>query len=176
MGYRVRLGKIPKSVREKYAGKTYDQLAEMYGEHLSGEDSYFPAAYPPEHTQLYEIGKYVDYNKHTEPFYDFDLHECEFHIMSEEGLRYIISEYHKEIYEFYRDMKPEEYAGHIRMKALRWNPDPEENFGVFPYYMDEEHTDGFIVRSWSMEYAIFNIVYIYKTFDWENDYLIYSGW
>jgi len=26
------------------------------------------------------------------------------------------------------------------------------------------------------EYAIFNLVYIYRTFDWENDYLIYSGW
>ena len=59
----------------------------------------------------------------------------------------------------------------INSKAREWG-----NKFLNPYYLDEETTDGAIVKSWEYEYAIFNLVYIYRTFDWENDYLIYSAW
>lgn len=60
---------------------------------------------------------------------------------------------------------------HLRGKAEEWS-----GKYIRPYYLDEDNTDGEIVSSWKIEYAIFNLVYIYRTFDWKNDYLIYSGW
>ena len=31
-------------------------------------------------------------------------------------------------------------------------------------------------NSWSYEYSIFELVRLYKTFDWENDNLVLMGW
>jgi hypothetical protein len=48
------------------------------------------------------------------------------------------------------------------------------NSAHYPYDIDED-SDG-IVQSGLYEYAIFELVYIYKTFDWENNYLLFYGW
>ena len=168
MGYRVRLGKIPKSARDKYAGKTEKEVDEIID--VDGGASYRL----PEYTELYEIGKYVDHNKFTEPFYDFVMCDTEFVIMSKEGLLNVINEFREGTRLYYENLKEEDFEEFKRRRLREWSP--EENFGVLPYWLDEEHTDGEIVRSWIMEYAIFNIVHIYRTFDWENDFLIYSGW
>lgn len=174
MGYRVRLGKVPKSARAKYAGKTKEELTELYGED-DGEDNYFPAEHIEEHKQLYEIGKYVDYNQNTEPFYDFELEDTEFCIMSKEGLLNIIKEYHKLTYKYYSELTVEEFEEFKRSKMNEWEVDSK--WGLKPYRLDERaDCDGFITGSWKIEYSIFNLVYIYRTFDWDNDYLIYSGW
>jgi len=174
MGYRIRLGKKPKTVKAKYAGKTEEELDGRYGEN-DGENKYFSAAYPPEHTELYEIGKHVDYNQHTESFYDFKLEDQEFLIMTKEGLANIINEYHKSIFEYYSKLDKDNFENHIRSKVNEW--DVEKPFGLKPYRLEEpDDCDGFITGSWKIEYAIFNLVYIYRTFDWDNDYLIYSGW
>ena len=42
-----------------------------------------------------------------------------------------------------------------------------------PYDLDDD-TDC-IVNSWKYEYVIFELVRIYKTFDWKNDVLLYVG-
>lgn len=172
MGYRLRLGKMPKSAHDKYKGKTYEEVEEILGD---GNGTY----HPPEYTELYQIGKYVDYSKGTKPFYDFDVEEAcehEFFIMSKEQLKGVIQDYHKSTYEYYCELEasPDEQEGHILRRKREW--DPNILMGCVPYYLDEEKTDGEIASSWLKEYAIFNIVYIYRNFDWENDYLIYSGW
>ena len=43
-----------------------------------------------------------------------------------------------------------------------------------PYNLDD--TDDEIVKSWRYEYTIFELVRLMKTFDWENNYLIFYGW
>lgn len=43
-----------------------------------------------------------------------------------------------------------------------------------PYSMDVSNPE--IVTSWRYEYSIFEMVRIYKSFDWENNYLIFYGW
>lgn len=45
---------------------------------------------------------------------------------------------------------------------------------VKPYILEEGTKE--LTRDWSYEYSIFNLLYILHTFDWENDYMIYSGW
>ena len=174
MGYRIRLGKVAKSEKEKYSGMTYKEVEATMPE--------CSALYrPPFHTELYEIGKYVDYSDGVEDFYDFDIQELtesEFGIMSKDCLKKCIETYHKEISDYYikLEKEPERHPGYFNRKVRQWYP--EKHLSITPYYLDEpsDKTDGEIVRSWLMEYAIFNLVYIYRTFDWENDYLIYSGW
>jgi hypothetical protein len=180
MGYRIRLGKISKIIHEtKYKNKTYEELKLKY----FFEDSEYYFWRPEEYTQLYEIGKYVSYDQGLSDFYAFDVfekEEGEFSILSKEGLKIIIEDYHNNIKNYYKEiidnfeekLKNDDIKNHFLHTLNNWdNP-----YCVLPYYLDEEHPDGVIVKSWIREYAIFNLVYIYKFFDWENDYLIYSGW
>ena len=177
MGYRSRLGKIAKSNKNNYIGKTCEEVSEFCEEAEKTSKESYGVAYPPGHFQLYELGKYVDYSKGVKPFYDFDIHkewESEFHIMSKEGLLEIIRDYHKLIYQNYKEMEDgKDVTEFIRSRVREWG---RNGFDVQPYWLDQEKTDGVIVRSWQYEYAIFNLVYIYRIFDWEKDYLIYSAW
>jgi hypothetical protein len=50
-------------------------------------------------------------------------------------------------------------------------------FGLKPYHLyPEVGSDGKLIASYKIEYVIFELVLMYNTFDWENDYLIYNGW
>lgn len=42
-----------------------------------------------------------------------------------------------------------------------------------PYNLDEGDE---ITTSWKYEYSIFELVRIYKTFDWKNNVMIYYGY
>ena len=196
MGYRSRLGRVAKSDRERYMGKSYDAceitLEESYPDGDEG------ALYRPHfHEQFIELGKYCQFEIAPEPFYDgFDIgEECEseFHILSKYGLKQIIREYHenvatryKELFEQLEDGQTGEVTNFLRSRMNEWSfercdmyKNAEHPFDMSPYYLDSEPsqvTDGFIARSWQYEYQIFNLTYIYRTFDWENDYLIYSAW
>lgn len=55
---------------------------------------------------------------------------------------------------------------YVRGNRLEWNE-------FQPYDLDEGDE---ITNSWKFEYNIFELVRIYKTFDWENDLLIYHGY
>jgi hypothetical protein len=169
MSYRSRLGKIAKTEKEKYKGKSYEEVAAMMGED-------FVCYRPNAHTELFELGKYFEFTKGKINFYDFDIEEeedCEFYIMSKEDLKELIYDYHELIYNMYERLAKgkDDVQTFINGKAIEWCG----KFSI-PYYLDEETTDGEIVKSWKYEYSIFNLVYIYRTFDWENDYLIYSAW
>lgn len=197
MGYRVRLGKIDKQEVESLRLLSSSQCDEK-----QKSSNYEWSPYRPEgYTQLYEIGKYFNSKKGREPFYiNFDVYkefEAEFDILTEDGLKAIIEVYREDIEDYYKKlteffpkdkesiqeglvticMEEEDYiklTSSIYSKYREWSN--KSKFNVLPYYLDEEKTDGAIVKSWKLEYAIFNLVYIYRTFDWENDYLIYSGW
>ncbi|EPE2648811.1 hypothetical protein KW516_18715 [Vibrio fluvialis] len=188
MGYRIRLGKIPKSEHEKFIGKTYEESRALLAE---GECFYRLKA----HTELYEIGKNCSYeNEHLTDFYSFDISELEesdFRILSRDGLIKLIDDYKADIAEYYAELfdkiveanngndredlvLPEGISGEIlSMLHAKRNDWCSEYSKIVQL---ESGRDGEMTGSWRMEYAIFNIVHILKTFDWDNDYLIYSGW
>ena len=175
MGYRHRLGRIDKKDRTKYVGKTASEVSDM----LNPENNW--AAHPPEHEQLYELGKYVEFTTdEISEFYSFDcLEECEseFHILTKKGLQHLIEWYAEGIGKYYDKLAEgteKELKAHVLGMKMEWVD--ALKYGGRPYYLDQEHTDGEIVSSWKSEYAIFNLVYIYRTFNWENDFLIYSAW
>lgn len=174
MGYRIRLGKVNKKEAENWRNKSFEELQAFYE---NRSDSMY---YPEYHTELYEMGKYINYKDGRSPFYlNFDVDkQCgsEFDILSKEGLGLIIEETRKEVESFLKTLLEKEdikdYKKYVERKLDEW----QGKFGLKPYYLDQEKTDGAIVSSWDWEYSIFNLVYIYRFFDWENDYLIYSGW
>lgn len=97
-----------------------------------------------------------------------------------EDYRKIVFESYKKCFEVSRKLcKKEEVAEEDLTKLfMEFCGKVSEWEGKYlkPYWLDEDSTDGFISRSWKYEYAIFNLVYIYRSFDFENDFLIFSGW
>lgn len=47
-------------------------------------------------------------------------------------------------------------------------------FDILPIDLDENRER--ITGDWSYEYAIFELVRLYKVFDWENNELVLVGW
>ena len=179
MGYRIRLGRVSKEIAKKYRNRDLRVISRYY-------EKRDDAPYRPDyHIQLYEIGKYVSYEEGRVPFYlKFDVahhYESEFDILTKDGLKKIVESYHKNIKESYQQILDDydEKKNVLKLIAHIKNIQKEWGSGLFklkPYYLDEKKTDGAIVSSWKLEYAIFNIVHIYRFFDWEKNYLIYSGW
>ena len=191
MGYRLRLGRIPKGMRTVIKGLSYKEITEKFK-----IDS--PVYELPKYKELLDLGKNVDFSKGcATDFFSFDIKEydSEFHIFKKEGLELIIKEYHKETGGWFKELRSgvEELfkvidSGSIkdinndihqktmgavynffRMREFEWNEHR-------PYDLSDGETKSTIANLDSYQYAIFNLVHIYKTFDWENDYLIYSGW
>lgn len=64
-----------------------------------------------------------------------------------------------------------EWELEIRGKLEKWSG---KYFGISPIDLDESRER--ITGDWSYEYAIFELVRVYKAFDWENDELVLVGW
>ena len=191
MGYRLRIGRIAKTERDKYKGRTEEEVQSMVGEG-------FASYYPPNHEELYELGKYISYGEDFERFYDFKHEDNDFSIMKKEDLKVLIEVYHKKVADMYTiylkiisdepliDKEKEDnyiYGTEEKEKERAKNKltsffygkknEWEGKYGCNPYSLDPGKD---LVQSWYYEYAIFQLVQIYRTFDWDNDYMIYSGW
>lgn len=60
-----------------------------------------------------------------------------------------------------------EIIEHIRSMRIEWSC-------LTPYNLDEKHAS--ITESWKYEYSIFELIRIYKTFDWKKNVMIYYGY
>lgn len=69
----------------------------------------------------------------------------------------------EEVDEFFRDT-PEK---HIRGKLLNWD---------FNGVVDTNLNHGFLTYSWEYEHAIFNLLHILKTTDWDKKALLFYGY
>lgn len=59
-----------------------------------------------------------------------------------------------------------EMLNHIRNMSMEWTH-------LTPYNLNK---DPEITTSWKYEYGIFELVRIYKTFDWKKNVMVYYGW
>lgn len=177
MGYRTRLGRVSKSSRELFINKDFETVYAL----LNGSEH---SIYRPDfHEELLCLGSESYRPNDVSEFYSFDCYEAcegEFLIVSKSGLIEIIDEYHRRVAAMYDELfagSDAERLSHIARKVQEWGQD-NIKFGVRPYYLEQDlsNRDGIIARSWMFEYQIFNIAYIYSTFDWANDYLILNGW
>lgn len=110
-----------------------------------------------------------NYNEMLTPFFGEKYDPCDF-------LNTIESKYNSDRFDFNFDFSKItqeqqnalwEILEHIRWFRIEWTQ-------LTPFNLDDGNER--ITKSWKIEYGIFDLVRIYKTFNWENDLLIYYGW
>lgn len=200
MGYKHYLYAIPKSqVTEIQACKTANDLTEFAKRHNYpyDKDNGWPSLYKIG-KELYELGKYseIGFNLESERPPVFTSEELK-ERYSDDGFALLTKDDFKSIIEFYRqkiiswfkslleikdsskftaEYTKEQYwfemlKGEVQDKIDAWSG---KYFGISPIDLDESRER--ITSDWSYEYAIFELVRVYKIFDWENDELVLVGW
>lgn len=204
MGYRHKIGKMPKELFNRIKDvqskkELFTLLNKEWKEDVEDEDTQWENRYLGSYEitkEIFELGKYVD-DAYLKPFSsrifsNEDLHneynptesyEGTFYVLSREGFKAIIQDYHKKIYNYFKGLQEgtEDIKGYLFDKVYEWDqPIHMGNHQVNPYFLDEyEVTDPHyqtVVRSWKYEYEIFELVRLYKSIDWENEVVTITAW
>lgn len=185
MGYRNKIAILSKDVHEQIRGLTYGELVKWH--QASGKDpvldDYVPAYEIAE--ELYCLGKYcqLEITNFKRPVFDKTrTHNkfndgCEFYFIGKDGLLAIIESYRLKIVEYYEGLIDPSKQGpfktttesHLRSQLAEWN-----NEYCRPYDLREDSDE--IVSSWKYEYAIFELVRILKSIDFETHDVCITGW
>ena len=195
MGYSQYLYAIPKNqvvrIQSCNSNKDWVDFAERYGYMY---DKYTDWLAPYEiGTEIYELGKDSDIGHELEKnkpcvFTSEELQhrysDYGFALLTKDDFKSIIEFYQQKIVEWLKDLlnpennpaipnrlSKEEMRQHaIECKLDKWTG----KSGSIPIDLDEgtERVTG----SWLYEYTIFELVRLYKTFDWERDDLVLVGW
>lgn len=179
MGYRNKIAILDIAKREEIKDMTIDQLKKSYNKD-------YVSCYEIS-KEVYEIGKYWDHdflmkfkrdiftNPDTNNFFN---EESEFYIIGKDGLAAIIEAYRLSIVKYFDsvlnpklatsvlDINPQKY---LESKAREW-----DNKSFKPYNLDLTSEE--IVSSWTHEYAIFELVRIYKSIDETKQLICITGW
>ena len=204
MGYRHYLYAVPKKqVEEIQACKTNEDwcnFAESYGHKVDRDCCDDGSGYFSPYkigTELYELGKYseIAFKLESESPSLFTSDELKerysdygFALLTKDDFKAVIEAYRKKIVDWFESLlnpdksqitsnklskdekKHFEWELEIRDKLEKWSG---KYFGISPIDLDESRER--ITGDWSYEYAIFELVRVYKAFDWENDELVLVG-
>ena len=189
MGYRHYFYSIPQTeIAEIKQCKTNEEFCEWAKNKDYDRDDEWVSVY---HIgkELYELGKYVDWafdmqennesifgNKELEEMYtDYRPVIC-----TKEDFLVAINKYKENVVKYYKGLLEEDkysklpieerWKNHIEGQLHEW----ENMFGICPINTDLSQER--INDSWLYEYAIFELVRVYKTFDWQNNTLVLLGW
>lgn len=205
MGYRHYLYAVPKKqVEEIQACKTnkdWCDFADKYGYKVDysvcddGSGCVFPYQVGKE---IYELGKYSEIafkleSERPSLFTSDELKERYFDdgfaLLTKDDFKAVIEAYRQKVVNWLQSfLSPDESQvtapnlSKEERKHLEWKYEIEDKldkwsgkyFGISPIDLDESRER--ITGDWSYEYAIFELVRVYKAFDWENDDLVLVGW
>lgn len=174
MGYRNYLSRVTKDKYKELSSLSQKQIFEMYVNDDDDNSGWLNVREITQCIDLHELGKYCEFKvgKNGYRFFkeemDFEEEE-EFYVASKQFFLEIIESYRQNVINYYTNLKDEtdknkEY--YIKNKITEWT-------SLIPYNLDMNEEQ--IVNSWKFEYAVFELIRIYKTFDWDNDLLIYCG-
>lgn len=194
MGYRHYFYSVPKTqIAEIKRCKTNNEFcdwAEAKGYEVERYDGGKPSC--PVYKigkEICEFGKYVDWafrmQEKNESIFGSEALKQRYAdytpvLCSQEDFVFAINTYKQNIIDYYKSLLEEDKVikvpieqkckDHVENKLSEW----ENGFGICP--IDTDLKSETINRSWLYEYAIFELVRVYKTFDWENDALVLLGW
>ncbi len=192
MGYRHYFYAVPKTqieaIRKCETNEEFCGWAESAGyevDRYEDDPPYMPVYHLGK--ELYCFGKYVDWaftmqGKNESIFSTEELQE---HyedyrpvICSQEDFFSVIDIYRKKIASYLESLLSDEKDMPSEQKCKR---DIEERFDLWEncmgyYTVDTDLKKSYITSSWLYEYSIFELVRLYKTFDWDNDALVLIGW
>lgn len=194
MGYSHYLYAVPKQQVEEIQScknnKDWIGFADRYGYkvdyNLCDDGTGYFAPYNVG-TELYELGKYskIGHKLEAERLSLFTFDELKdmyedygFALLTKDDFKAIIDYYRQRIFNWFDSLlHPEEEENQLenlkqemKHKLDEWSG---KNFGILPFDLDENKEA--ITTSWYCEYAIFELVRLYKAFDWENDNLVLIG-
>jgi len=163
MGYRANLMSLPKSKYLELKDKTEEEL---------GKDFYFRDIEGLK--ELHEIGKEWDEKAVSckKNFFTNEMgweSDMEFCVAEKELLLNLIDNYREKTANWYKKLQGmplDELKHEMHTKYQHWN-------GQWIPYNISEDTDE-IVRAWSYEYVVFELVRILKSFDFEKNVLIFE--
>ena len=192
MGYRHYFYAVPKSqieeIRNCKTNEEFCDWAEKNGydvERYEGEEPYCAVYHIGK--EIYEFGKYVDWafkmqernesifssDELKERYSDYDPVLC-----SQDDFLAVINIYRDKIASYLQECLTDEEKitseqqckKDVKDRLYYW----KNSFNHFPINTDLSNPK--ICNSWLYEYAIFELVRVYKTFDWQNDCLVLLGW
>lgn len=195
MGYRHHIYEVDKGLVEKIRacktnGEYIKVCAENFPEYSRDEDEdddYFPIYDLGK--ELFDFGKYYEnadkmYEHGDSLFSSEELREAyqDYNpiVLDKSGLRCAIEWQKERVRSIYSDLLNEKSAlnkyddrsqlerlqAHARGYLFWW--------GVNPCDLDESKER--LASSWLYEHTIFDLVRIYKTFDWDSKCLVFLGW
>ena len=206
MGYRHRFATVSKDVYDTVKDMTPEQLKEWVlknqpeGWYDEGDgEGWFSHYLVLGQTEIFDFGKdcwFADnLIQRTKPL--FNNHETAeamelISLCTKADFEFVIEEMRKHIHQYFQECfdtySPEQMKCHFRGKAEEWGDmtdilgitdiEPEKadviNAQHRPYNMDLSRER--LVSSWLYEYEIFELVLLYRTFNWENTVLMFYGW
>lgn len=219
MGYRTYIAEISKEEHNRIKDFTEQQLYEDNGE---TPDGYVSIRAIHNDSDLYEFGKYTDFDmkKYGKEFFtkkacqDLFKVDYDFYIVGKDFLESVIDEYHSRVKNYYLDMLNPFFQeeNRVRLEFLedveRGHDEDYKDTYKFDFtkitdkqqtslYKIIEHTISMggewgakswndskpfildkgdeVTNSWKYEYVIFELVRIYKTFDFDNKLLLFCG-
>lgn len=192
MSYRYKIGLLEKQTYKTIKDMSYQEIAQWFHkDKYEKEDDYVPIYKLTK--EIYELGKNCDMT-HLKPcikpvFSNKNTHkkfndENEFVIIGKEGLLLIIEDYRKTIVQYLKsNLNPSNEdkiffpnknpVGYLEGKIKEWEENVDK-FKLTPYNLDLKSDT--IVSSWSYEYAIFELVRLYKTIDDEKYIITLNAW
>ena len=200
MGYRHYLYAVPKKqvdeILECKTNEDWIDFAKLHDYLYDEDDEWFPPYRVGK--KLYELGKYSKIgfkleSKRPSLFTSEELKkrysDDAFALLTKDDFKAVIEEYRQKIVDWFEsllnpDKSPITFNNLSKeeRKNLEWEYEIKDKLdswsgkycGILPIDLDESRER--ITGDWSYEYAIFELVRLYKIFDWENDDLVLVGW
>lgn len=192
MSYREILVKIKKNEAKKYMELSEESFLSMFNSNQ--EPDFFFSGFPYEIELSYLPEKIKDSDHEIKDFFkNFNIYKSmgiRYKIITKEKLKELIIKYQEEIINDFEEKI--EYEKKV-LKEIMQNNDKEpvsylmsdltikkelwkNNYGCNPFYlMDDSGKNKEMILIERLEYKIFNFIFIYNTFDWENDFLLLKG-
>lgn len=203
MSYRHRIYKVPKSfVEEARACSTMDEFKEVYKKYLTDTEVQYYCLEEGNYRPLYQLGKQLfdfgDGYQNAEEMYKHgdslftseELNKAYYDylpiVLDEDALLCAIEFSRNLVVDKLRDLLREESEDKWekrksqldRMKQyIEWELNEWDNeycSDLRPYNLNKEFEA--IVDSWMYKYTTFELVRIYKTFDFQNYAMLFYGW
>lgn len=182
MGFRIYIGRMSKECAEKIKPLKLIEISNEYLDCVNEDNSCPPAPYELAE-EVYELGKYVEIT--ADSFGLFDVDDTDehynsdylFHGLTKHGFEEIINQQREDIAKYYKELDDsygiigvvqQPIKKHLISMAEEWN-----NECTTPVDLSGNPR---ITGSWKYEYTIFELIRLYKTFDWDNDIAVIYGY
>ena len=203
MSYRFRFIKVKKEIAESCRDMTPEQFKKYIMENVKeaemDDDDRMPCVFDMfGQKEIFDFGsdfdEYEETMNATERFFTKDelndwYEEYCIRLCNKETICVIIEGFRKKIENYFRKIAegPEhKKKGYFEQKIDEWSkftdnvdnrytPEQAEHINrtYYPYNLNDDNR---IVNSWLYEYEVFELVFILKTFDWDNYSLLFYGW